>query len=62
MYINRRCAPSHISNDSVMRDTTMITRDMRISVLRTDTSQMRISHVVGKYRQKIAGGPSGRRL
>jgi hypothetical protein len=41
MYTNRKCSRACISDDSVMRDATMETRDLYISVLHAGVSRMR---------------------
>jgi hypothetical protein len=44
--MNQRRARSRVSDDSVMRDTTMEMRDLRVPILHAGTSRMRLSHVV----------------
>jgi hypothetical protein len=46
MYANRRRGHPPVTDDSVMRDTTMEMHDLRVSILRAGTSRMRLLHVV----------------
>jgi hypothetical protein len=46
MHANQRHVRLCVSDDSVMRDATIETHDLCVSVLRADTSRMRLSHVV----------------
>jgi hypothetical protein len=46
MYTNRRRVRTRVSDDSVMRDTMMEMRDLRVSVLHVSASQMCVSHIV----------------
>jgi hypothetical protein len=46
MYLNRRHARTHFSDNSVIRDVMMETCDLCISVLRAGASRLHVSHVV----------------
>jgi hypothetical protein len=46
MYTSRRSAWAHVSDDSVMRDVTMETCDLRVSVIRAGVSRQCVSHIV----------------
>jgi hypothetical protein len=46
MYPNQRRVRARVSDDSVMRDVTTETRDLRVSVLHAGASPLCVSHVV----------------
>jgi hypothetical protein len=45
MYPNQRRARARISDDSIMRDATMETRELHVSIIRTGVSPRCVSHV-----------------
>jgi hypothetical protein len=53
MYINRRRAQPHVSDDSVMQDAMMEMRNLHVSVLRVDASRMRLSRSDGSIYMKF---------
>jgi hypothetical protein len=46
MHTNQRCAQARVSDYSIMRDVTMETRDLRVSIFRAGASRLCLSHVV----------------
>jgi hypothetical protein len=53
MYNNWRQAQPRVSDDSVIRDVKMETRDLHASILRVGASQISLSHVVYRKHTRI---------